>query len=56
MVKKSAKSAKAKPAKKAASAKKATSAKKVTKSRKGPSHVDELRLAAKASAIRRLTK
>jgi hypothetical protein len=55
MVKKSVKTAKkAASAKKAA--KKTTSAKKVTKSRKGPSHVDELRLAAKASAIRRLTK
>jgi len=55
MVKKSVKTAKkAAPGKKAA--KKTTSAKKVTKSRKGPSHVDELRLAAKASAIRRLTK
>jgi hypothetical protein len=50
MVKKSAKSAKVKPAKKR------TSAKKAVKPRKGESHANELRSAAKASAARRLNK
>jgi len=62
MVKKSAKSPKAKPVKKATAVKKATTAKKVApakkaaKSTKGAAHVNELRSAAKASAIRRLNK
>jgi hypothetical protein len=50
MVKKSAKSPKAKPAKNR------TTAKKAINSRKGESHASELRSAAKASAARRLKK
>jgi hypothetical protein len=50
MVKKSAKSPKAKPAKNKATAKKAVNP------RKGESHASELRSAAKASAARRLKK
>jgi hypothetical protein len=50
MVKKSAKSKKVKPAKKRTTAKKAVAPK------KGESHANELRSAAKASAARRLKK
>ena len=62
MVKKSAKSPKAKPANKAKPAKKATpvrkgkTAKKAAKPTKDTSLVNELRAAAKASAIKRLKK
>jgi len=62
MVNKSAKSPKTKPAKRKATAKNAAkpknaaNPKKATKPRKGASLVDELRLAAKVSAARRLNK
>jgi hypothetical protein len=50
MIKKSAKSPKVKPAKSR------TAAKKAVKPRNGESHANELRSAAKASAVRRLNK
>jgi hypothetical protein len=56
MVKKSAKSKKAKPAKNRTTAKKAVASKKAVAPRKGDSLGNELRSAAKASAARRLKK